>query len=255
MTFLTTPVSRRHISANKTIQKGASAPFVFGEIMKKDIRIAFRDTIPVLSGYIVLGMGFGILMQSRGYGIWWTLAASVFIYAGSMQYLAVNFLSGGATLISAALTTLMVNARHIFYGISMVDKYKGMGVKKPYLIFSLTDETYSLVCTEEKSGRYYMLVSLLNHSYWVIGSALGSLLGTVLPFSTEGVDFALTALFVTVFVEQWKGTKDHLPAIMGVVASVISLLIFGANDFLIPAMLLIAISLFSLKAIRGEATK
>ena len=221
--------------------------------MKNEFKRALRDTIPVLSGYIVLGMGFGIIMQSNGYGVWWTVAMSALIYAGSMQYLAVNLLTGGASLISAAIATLMVNARHIFYGISMVERYKGMGKRKPYLIFSLTDETYSLVCNGEKSKEYYLLVSLFNHGYWIAGSAIGALLGQIIPFSTEGVDFALTALFVTVFVEQWKSTHDHIPAIIGVLSSVICLALFGVGDFLIPAMILITVSLSVLKFARGEA--
>ncbi|MBR5539202.1 MAG: AzlC family ABC transporter permease [Clostridia bacterium] len=194
-------------------------------------------------------MGFGVIMQSSGYGFWLVLAMSALIYAGSMQYLAVDLMCGGASLISAALTTLMVNARHLFYGISMVDKYKGTGKKKPYLIFALTDETYSLVCSgnedksDEERHRYCFLVSLFNHIYWVAGSVVGALLGEIIPFSTEGIDFALTALFVTVFVEQWKSTKNHIPAIVGVCASVVSLLVFGAGGFLIPAMLLITLLL------------
>lgn len=224
--------------------------------MKNDIKRAIKDTIPVLSGYLVLGMGFGVLMQSKGYGFLLALAMSIFIYAGSMQYLAIDLLSGGASLITAALTTLMVNARHLFYGISMVDRYKN-AKKKPYIIFALTDETYSLVCSvneenEEKRNRYYFLVSLFNQIYWVVGSALGVLLGEVIPFSTEGIDFALTALFVTVFVEQWKSTKDHIPAMIGVISSVICLALFGAKDFLIPAMILITLMLLALKLFKKE---
>lgn len=228
--------------------------------MKKDIKKALKDTIPVLSGYIVLGMGFGVLMQAKGYGFWWVFAMSALIYAGSMQYLAIDLLCGGASLISAALTTLMVNARHLFYGISMIDKYKGTGKKKPYLIFALTDETYSLVCSgnEDKSDseryRYYFLVSVFDQIYWVAGSLIGVLVGEIIPFSTEGIDFALTALFVTVFVEQWKSTRDHIPAIVGVLASVLCLVIFGAGDFLIPAMLLITL-LLSLPKICGKGVK
>ena len=220
--------------------------------MKQDVKKALKDTIPVFSGYMVLGMGFGILMQSKGYGVLWTLAMSALIYAGSMQYLAVDLLAGGASLISAALTTLLVNARHLFYGISMVDRYKGAGKKKPYLIFALTDETYSLVCNTEGSHGYCFLVSLFNQIWWVSGSVLGSLLGSVLPFSTEGIDFALTALFVTVFVEQWKNTKDHVPATVGVVASAVCLLLFGADGFLIPAMVAITAALSLLKLLRRE---
>lgn len=216
--------------------------------MKNLTKKAFLVTIPVMAGYVVLGTGFGILLSSKGYGPLWSLAMSLFIYAGSMQYLAVDLLSGGAGLITAALTTLMVNARHLFYGISMIDKYKNTGWRKPYLIFALTDETYSLNCAGlpegvENATRYYFLTSLFNQAYWVLGSLLGSALGAVIPFSTEGIDFSLTALFVTVFVEQWKSTKDHIPALVGVGASVVCLLVFGAEHFLIPTMVLITAAL------------
>ena len=150
---------------------------------------------------------------------------------------------------TVALTTLMVNARHLFYGISMLDAYRGMGRGKPYLIFSLTDETYSLVSRplteyrKEERKAYYFGVSLLDHLYWITGSVLGAVAGAVLPINTEGVDFALTALFLVVFLEGWKGTKDHLPAVTGVLASVLCLLVFGADRFLIPAMGLIAVVL------------
>ena len=212
--------------------------------MKSNVKTAFLASVPVMAGYVVLGTGFGILLSSKGYGPLWSLAMSLFIYAGSMQYLAVDLLTGGATLITAALTTLMVNARHLFYGISMIDKYKDTGKYKPYLIFALTDETYSLNCGALPEGvtdapTYYFLVSLFNHSYWVVGSLLGGLLGYVIPFNTEGIDFALTALFVTVFVEQWLSTRDHIPALIGVVSSVVCLFLFGADGFLIPAMVLI----------------
>ena len=210
---------------------------------------AFAASIPVMAGYMVLGIGFGILLQTKGYGVGWAFAMSLLIYAGSMQYLAVDLLAGGAALVTAAVTTLMVNARHIFYGISMIDKYRDVGKKKPYLIFALTDETYSLVCSEtlgedgKDLKRYYLWVSLLNHSYWVAGSVIGSLLGMVFPFSTEGMDFVLTALFVTIFVEQWMSTKNHRYALVGVGASVVSLFVFGPDRFLIPAMLLITLGL------------
>ena len=212
--------------------------------MKSNAKTAFLASLPVMAGYVVLGTGFGILLSSKGYGPLWSLAMSLFIYAGSMQYLAVDLLAGGASLITAALTTLMVNARHLFYGISMIGKYRDTGAYKPYLIFALTDETYSLNCGKLPEGvtdapTYYFLVSLFNQCYWVAGSLLGALLGAVIPFNTEGIDFALTALFVTVFVEQWLSSKDHIPALIGVVSSVVCLLFFGADGFLIPSMVLI----------------
>lgn len=225
--------------------------------MKKSIREAFVATIPVMAGYIVLGIGFGVLLSSHGYGLLWSLAMSGFIYAGSMQFVAVDFLSGAASLITVALTTLMVNARHLFYGISMVDKYKDTGAAKPYLIFALTDETYSLVCTDydgdvKSRNRYYLLVSVMNQCYWVLGSVLGSLIGSLINFDVTGIDFALTALFLTVLTEQWLTMDDHVPAIIGVVASVLCRLIFGAGNFLIPSMITITVALFVLKHFRNR---
>lgn len=214
---------------------------------------AFISSIPVMAGYIVLGIGFGIVLKSAGYGLIWALAMSLFIYAGSMQYAMIGLITGGASFITVGLTTLMVNARHLFYGISMVDKYENMGVKKPYLVFALTDETYSLVCdppkdiNKEDLGKYYFLVSLFDQCYWVTGSILGSLLGEIIPFSTEGVDFALTALFITIFTDQWLNNKNHIPAIIGLVATTVCLVIFGSSNFLIPSMILIMILLFTMK--------
>ena len=207
----------------------------------KDFRSAFLHTLPVMTGYLVLGAGFGILMYSSGFGLLPTAAMSVFIYAGSMQYLGVSLLTGGASLASVAVTTFMVNARHLLYGITMSEKYRRTGRKKPYLVFALTDETFSLVCSTRKDTDYCFLVSLLDHLYWVAGSVAGSLIGSVLPFGTEGIDFALTALFLTIFTEQWLTAKDHFPALLGVGASVLCLVIFGADRFLIPGMALIVI--------------
>ena len=212
------------------------------------LREAFRDTLPVMAGYVFLGFGFGILMQQSGFGILWSGAMSLLIYAGSMQYVTVSLLTSGASLLTAALTAFLVNARHLFYGISMVDAYKGMGKKKPYLIFGLTDETYSLVSQLQlpegvNAGSYCFLVTLLGHIYWVTGTVLGSLAGTLLPVNFEGVDFALTALFVTIFVEQWLSTKNHGPAIVGVAATVFCLMFFGTDVFLIPSMVIIAVCL------------
>ena len=222
--------------------------------MNSKIKNAFYATIPVMAGYLVLGIGFGMVLRTRGYGILWALAMSVFIYAGSMQYVAIDLLTGGVSLITAAVTTLAVNARHLFYSISMIDKYKNQK-RKNFLIFTLTDETYSLVCSEVLDGTdassYYFYVSLFDYIYWIGGSAIGSVLGSVLPIRTEGVDFALTALFLTVFVEQWLTTKNHFSAIIGVGASVVCLLLFGSDQFLIPAMILITCLLLAMKNKEG----
>lgn len=227
--------------------------------MKKSLlKVAFIRTLPVMAGYLVLGFGFGILLEEKGYGFWWALAMSGLIYAGSMQYVAIGLLTSGASLISAALTTFMVNARHLFYGISMIDRYKGTGKKKPYLIFALTDETYSLVCGDdypkgEDPHAYCFAVSLFNQCYWVLGSIAGSLVGSAITFNTVGIDFAMTALFVTVFVEQWLSTKKHFPALIGLGATTICLLLFGRDGFLIPSMIAITVVLAFAKPILEKA--
>lgn len=227
---------------------------------KQAIRAAFLDTVPVMTGYLFLGFGFGIVMHQIGYGVLWAGAMSLFIYAGSMQYMAVSLLTSGAGLLTTALTTFVVNARHLFYGISMIDAYKGAGKKKPYLIFALTDETYSLVSADRvpegisKHG-YCFLVSLFDHIYWVSGTILGSLAGSLLPINYEGIEFVLTALFVTIFVEQWLSTKNHAPAIIGVASTLICLLIFGSEIFLIPSMVIIALSLTLMRKTKKEDSK
>ena len=218
---------------------------------------AFYRSIPVMAGYIVLGIGFGILLRAAGYGVLWAFAMSAFIYAGSMQYVGVELIAGGAGVLTTALTTLMVNARHLFYSISMIDRYKDSGKYKPYLIFALTDETYSLLCDGktpegENADLYRFLVSFFDHCYWIIGSVIGSLLGAVLPFSTEGIEFAMTALFLASFTQQWIDNKDHVPAITGIVSTLLCLLIFGPDRFLIPAMLTITLVLTIVRKMRRE---
>ena len=222
------------------------------ELKNRTIRQAFFKSIPVLAGYVVLGIGFGILMRDAGYGVLWTAAMSLFIYAGSLQYVGVGLLAGGASALTTAITSVMVNARHLFYSISMIDKYKDAGKYKPYMIFALTDETYSLLCdgmtpSGVEPNQYRFLVSLFNNSYWVAGSIIGSLLGAVLPFSTKGIEFSMTALFVAAFTEQWLTTKDHVPALTGLICTLLCLVVFGKNNFLIPAMLLITLVLTLLR--------
>ena len=218
------------------------------------IKKVIIKTMPVMAGYIVLGIGFGVLLKVNGYGLFWALIMSIFIYAGSAQYVGVGLISGGASILTTALTILMVNARHLFYGISMINKYKGAGKKKPYLIFALTDETYSIVCDGEypegvDKYKYWFLISLFNQFYWVLGSVLGSVIGSIIKFDSKGIDFSMTALFVTVFVEQWLSTKEHRPALIGIGISVLCLLVFGADRFLIPTMILIVIALFLLRGV------
>ena len=218
----------------------------------KTFKYAFVRSLPIMAGYIVLGLGFGVLLQSKGYGVGWALAMGGLIYAGSMQYVAIDLLAGSASLISAALMTLMVNARHLFYGISMLERYKDTGAAKPYLIFALTDETYSVVCSGDVPDgvdrkKYYFWVSLLDQFYWVVGCVAGALLGSVLPFDTTGIDFSMTALFLVVMVEQWRSTRDHTPALVGLGVSLVCLLIFGSSNFLIPSMIGITVALTLLR--------
>ena len=214
----------------------------------KTVKAAFVKSLPVMAGYIILGIGFGILAHNAGYGILWALSMSLLIYAGSMQYVGIGLLAGGASVLTVVLTTIMVNARHLFYSISMLRHYKNAGRYKPYLIFSLTDETYSLLCDGSvpegtDPNRFRFLVSLFNHFYWVLGSITGSLLSGILPFSTAGIEFSMTALFIASFTEQWITAKDHIPAITGLLGTLLCLIAFGPERFLIPAMLLITLFL------------
>ena len=215
-------------------------------------RQAFFTSLPVMAGYIVLGIGFGILLHDAGYGVLWSLAMALLIYAGSMQYVGVSLLAGSASLLTAALTTVMVNARHLFYSVSMLGRYRDAGKYKPYMIFGLTDETYSLLCDGETPegadpNLYRFLVSLFDQCYWVVGCVLGSILGAALPFSTAGIEFSMTALFIASFTQQWLATRDHVPALAGLGASLVCLVLFGPDDFLIPAMVLITLALTILR--------
>lgn len=216
---------------------------------KITIKKAFVNSLPVMAGYLCLGIGFGVLLENSGYSFLWAILMSITIYAGSMQYVAVDILSGGASLISAALMTLMVNARHLFYGISMLDTYKDVGKLKPLLAHTLTDETYSLVCSKEllpedvDKNKYFLFLSLMNQCYWVIGSALGGVLGAAISFDSTGIEFAMTSLFAMIFIEQWESAKSHVPAVIGVACTLGCLVIFGPGNFLIPAMLCITAAL------------
>ena len=222
------------------------------------VRAVFPDTIPVLTGYLFLGAGFGILLVESGYSVLWAAVMALLIFAGSGQYLLVGLLASGASLASAAVATLLVDARHLFYGVSLVDAYKTAGKRRFYMIFGLTDETYSLV-TQAKIPEgisredYCFWVTALNHCYWVAGCVLGAVVGTVVPIDFSGVSFVLTALFVTIFVEQWLSSKDHFPALVGVVCTALSLLGFGSEIFLIPAMAAIALILILRRRVGKEA--
>ena len=215
--------------------------------MRSRIARAFHDTLPVMTGYVVLGIGFGILLSTKGYGVMWALAMGLAIYSGTMQFIAAEMFTAGTALTTAGTTALMVSARHLFYGISMLERYRNIhGLKKAYMIYALTDETYSLVCTADDED-YCFLVTLMDHSYWVLGGVIGAALGQVLKFDARGIDFALTALFVSICVEQWLSSENHYSALTGAIASVMCLLIFGADSFMIPSMIVIVLMLFVLR--------
>ena len=221
--------------------------------MRAETRAAFIKTLPVSASYLVLGFGFGVLLVSRGYPFYWALIISLTVYAGSMQFVLVDLLSGGAGLVTASLMTLLINARHLFYGISMLEKYRSAGRKKPYLIFALTDETYSLLCAQDPPAgldryRYYFEVSALGHFYWALGSLLGALAGAALPWDFQGVEFSMTALFVVVFTEQWMSAQDRLPALIGLGSSLACLAAFGPGQFILPTMGLILLLLTALRS-------
>lgn len=217
---------------------------------KATVKHSFITSLPVMAGYVVLGTGFGVLLSAKGYSFWWAILMSITVYAGSMQYVGVDLLGSGASIVSTALMTLMVNARHLIYGVSMIEGYRDLGWRRWYAIFGLTDETYSLVCNSSDlpSGvdrkNFYFLLSLMNQCYWVFGSFLGAFLGNTLSFNSAGIEFSMTALFVSIFIEQWESNKQHFPAILGLGASLICLLIFGSGRFLIPSMICISIGLF-----------
>ncbi|WP_027628160.1 AzlC family ABC transporter permease [Ruminiclostridium cellobioparum] len=228
-------------------------------IKVKALKAAFPHTLPVLAGFLFLGVAYGILMKSIGYGAGWTFLMSFLVFAGSMQYVGITLLTATFNPLYALFITLMVNARHIFYGISMLEKFKNTGRFKPYLIFAMCDESFSILCSakpeKDVDKNWFMFfIVFLNRWYWIIGSVLGALLGNYIKFNTKGLDFALTALFVVIFINQWQELKNHFPAVVGVISSAVCLLIFGPDKFIIPAMILILIIFtFSNKKIyKGE---
>ncbi len=213
-----------------------------------ELKYAFPRTIPVFVGYLFLGAAYGILMNVNGYGVLWTLAASVFVFAGSLQYLGVDMLAAAVHPLVALAMSLMINARHLFYGISMLERYGNTKKYKAYLIFGLTDETFSVVCHEHTpkqldQDKVYFWITLLDHSYWILGSVIGAIAGSFITFDTTGLDFALTALFVVIAIDQWKQKEGHSSAMIGALSSVVCLMIWGADSFIIPAMLMILVIL------------
>lgn len=216
--------------------------------MKQAIRAAFPVTIPVLLGYLSIGIAFGLLFENAGYNFIWALFISLVVYAGAMQFIAISFFTGGIGMVQIAAMTLVVNFRHIFYGLSFLDRFQGMGKKKWYMAFALTDETYSLLCGKQAPAgvdekKFLFCIAFLNQFYWVLGSVIGSLAGAMITFDTTGMDFAMTALFIVIFIDQWKAYSTHIPALIGLGSTIVVLLIIGAKYLVIPSLILIVIAL------------
>lgn len=217
--------------------------------ISKDVRFAFKKALPIMPGYVVMGIGFGVMMSDAGYSWWWSLLMCLCILGGSMQYAAVGILSGGTSVITTAIITFTIHARLFIYSLSMLDRYKGMGKVKPYLIYGLVDETYSIVSSDGilpaslNRKVFYAFVTFFDQLWWIIGCVAGGLLGPVIPFNTAGIDFAMTALFIVLFIvlfiEQFIGNRERRPAMLGLGVTFVCLLIFGESIFLIPAMIII----------------
>ena len=208
------------------------------------LRAAFPATIPVLTGFLCLGVAYGVLMESKGYGPEWSVLMSAVAFGGSIQFVAITLLTTAFDPVQAFLLSVMVNARHMFYGLSLLDKYKGLGKARPFLIYVLCDETFSLVSTLEPPEGvarrdFYLWISLLDYLYWITGTALGGLLGNFITFDTTGLDFALTALFVVLFLEQWRKPENRPAGVIGILCAAVSLAVFRADNMVIPAMVLV----------------
>ena len=218
----------------------------------KALKAAFPSTIPILTGFLFVGFAYGIYMRTAGLGVIFTVLVSLTAFAGSMQFVAVSLLIGAFDPIGALILTLMVNARHLFYGIAMLEKYNIPGLKRIFLIFGMCDESFSIISLVDApkgvdSGWFMFFISLLNYLYWAIGTALGALFGSLLIFNTRGIDFVFTALITVLFLEQWLKEKKHYSSLLGIVLSVVSLLIFDSSNFLIPAMIMIFVALTALQ--------
>ena len=220
--------------------------------IRKALKHAFPKTIPIFAGFWFLGLSYGILMNVQGFSFVYPMLMSLTIFGGSLEFVAVSLLLGAFAPLQTLLLTLMIQARHLFYGISMLEKYKGTGWKKPYLIFGLCDESFSINYSSEipedvDKGWFMFFVTLLNHMYWFTGATLGGLLGSLLSFNTEGLSFVMTAMFVVIFLDQWLKEKQHISSVIGVLASLLCLILFGSEHFMIPTMVCIVVFLTILR--------
>lgn len=217
--------------------------------MKIIIKNAFKESIPVMMGYLVLGIAFGMLLTAKSFPIYYALIMSCFIYAGSMQFVTIGLLTNQVSLISAFTMTLMVNARHLTYGLVMLKKFENFGKLKPYMIFSLTDETFSLLVNNDCTNKYHsFFISFFDQCYWIIGSMIGATIGSWITFNTQGLEFSMTALFIVIVINQIKSNSGHLATLIGFVISIVCLIIFGSDNFIIFAMILIMLILIIMKS-------
>ncbi|MCJ7857037.1 AzlC family ABC transporter permease [Lachnospiraceae bacterium NSJ-143] len=227
---------------------------------RESFKYAFQKTIPVLFGYLFLGSACGLVLFNAGYNFIWVFFISLFVYAGSGQMLLASLLAVKAPFATVAVLTLLLNSRHAFYGLSFIDRFKNAGSMYPYMIFSLTDETYSILCSTHtpvgiNDGRVIKAIAFLDHSYWLAGCVFGALMGQLLSFNFKGVDFAMTALFVVIFIEQWESFKSHVPVYAGVISALLCILIFGTDNFILPSLIITVGSLMVLRHSVEPASK
>ena len=237
-------VGKEMLKNNNNLKRGA---------LSSAFRVAFVHSLPIMAGFLFLGSTYGVFMNLSGFSFWYPFLISIVVFAGSMQFVAVNLLLGAFDPLEAAVVTLMINARHLLYGFSLIDKYKGTGIKKAYLIFGLCDETYSVNCSLDTpdgvdSGWLYFFVTLLNHIYWVLGSLIGGVFGSLITVEIKGIEFVMTAMFVVILLEEMLKGVENLPSVaIGLCVSVLSLVIFGSDNFIIFSMLGIAVMLIVLR--------
>ena len=220
---------------------------------KKALKQAFISTIPVMIGFLFIGIAFGLLLSDAGYGFPWGIAMAVVVYGGSLQFALIPLITSQASLLTVAVMSLSISSRQMFYGLSLIERFKQMGKKALYMVYSLCDETYSVLVSDIPEGidrqKFDFYAAVLDMVYWAVGCGLGNLFGAMIKFDTTGIDFAMTALFIVICTEQWLGSKNHLPAVTGVVCAVISLIIFGRDSFILPAL---ATSMIILMLIRNK---
>ena len=232
---------------SKTIQAVPGSGVVW-----QAFRAAAPQTVPVFAGYLVLGMGYGIYVQSLGLPVWMPMLMGTVVYGGSLEFVLASLLLGAFSPLSAFLMALMIQARHLFYGLAMLERYKGYGLRSFYMIFAMSDETFSITCSAEPPqgidrGWFMFFITLLDQFYWVASAGLGAVVGSMLPFSTKGVDFVMTAMFVVIFLNQWEKEKQHYSGIIGLAVPLVCLVLFGSGSFLLPSMACILVLLLVLR--------